>query len=776
MQVVTISSVKDRKVESVMPTAGEVDAIKCNDVLVDGGASASFVRREWAVRHRLPITKLKEKVTVIVADTAKHSVTEGVVVERLTVNGSTASITLLVMNELTNAVIAGLDWLIAARVHIGYGPTITWNGTPVTVRGRRQAKAQQPLTTDSASSVTVTTALATESAPSTKRQQKEREFLESYRDVFSEQLPIKSDEQRRRAAQFTVELYDPECRPVKQRERKMTPMKVQAAKEWVRAELAAGRMEPSSSEWSSQIVFVKKDDSATTPLRPCGDYTSLNDRTKKDAYRLPLMEQLIDRLGEWKSTVFSKLDATKGFNQIPVHPDSRHFLAISTPDGLYQPTVMPFGVTNAPAVFQREMERVLQPFVDEGVIVFVDDILLFTATVEEHECLLERLLQRIRSEGYALHPKKCELFRNEVVFLGHRVNAEGIAEQQRKIEAVKQWPVPQSQTEVRRFLGFANFYHKFINGFASIARPLTILTGKGVVWRWASVQQQAFEQLRDALCSSEVLVHADPSKQYILQCDASDFAVGATLSQQHEVSGGTKPIERPIAYYSHTLNAAQCNYSATEKELLAIVLAAEHWENYLQGHHLPVLIRTDHQPLSWLNSRPLLTPRLARWVMRLADYWFTIEYVRGKDNNAADALSRRPDIVEQARAERNSAAFSEEGLRVKVAAASTRRQAKDRSRNPPAVEMDTDSKQEDGCQLTISIDGVATCIRASLSCCIVYVNCVLCRFCACFSICCVWLFRFACGLLAAMWTTALSTSPLVLLAVAYDAHSLLSEQ
>ena len=469
VQVVTISSVKDRKVESVMPTAGEVDAIKCNDVLVDGGASASFVRREWAVRHRLPITKLKEKVTVIVADTAKHSVTEGVVVERLTVNGSTASITLLVMNELTNAVIAGLDWLIADRVHIGYGPTITWNGTPVTVRGRRQAKAQQPLTTDSASSVTVTTALATESAPSTERQQKEREFLESYRDVFSEQLPIKSDEQRRCAAQFTVELYDPECRPVKPRERKMNPMKVQAAKEWVRAELAAGRMEPSSSEWSSQIVFVKKDDSATTPLRPCGDYTSLNDRTKKDAYRLPLMEQLIDRLGEWKPTVFSKLDATKGFNQIPVHPDSRHFLAISTPDGLYQPTVMPFGVTNAPAVFQREMERVLQPFVDEGVIVFVDDILLFTATVEEHERLLERLLQRIRSEGYALHPKKCELFRNEVVFLGHRVNAEGIAVQQRKIEAVKQWPVPQSQTEVRRFLGFANFYHKFINGFASIA-------------------------------------------------------------------------------------------------------------------------------------------------------------------------------------------------------------------------------------------------------------------------------------------------------------------
>ena len=722
-----ISSVKRRKGESPMLMAGHVDTITCSDMLIDTGATASFVRRGWAAKCRLPVERLRGEVSVTVADRGKTSVCDGVAVGRLVVNGSAAACTLLVMDDLTNDVIVGLDWLRAARVTIGLGPTIQWNGVPVVVGERLQANASKQL---AANSTTPTSAAGSETVAATVRlsaptvavrQQKEREFLESYRDVFSEQLPIKTDEQRKRAAQFKVELYDPGCRPVKQRERKMTPMKIQAAKEWVRTEVAAGRMEPSSSEWSSQLVFVKKDDSATTPLRPCGDYIPLNDRTKKDAYRLPLMEQLIDSVGEWKARVFSKLDATKGFNQIPVHPDSRHLLAISTPDGLYQPTVMPFGVTNAPSVFQREMERVLARLQDEGVRVFVDDVLLFTTTLDEHERLLERVLGRMRSEGYALHPKKCELFRDEVVFLGHRISAEGVAVQQRKIEAVRDWPAPRTQTEVRSFLGFANFYHKFVNGYAHIARPLTVLTGKGAGWQWTSEQQHAFERLRDALCSSEVLVHADPSKQYILQCDASDYAVGASLSQRHDPPEGvkSKPIERPIAYYSHMLDVAQCNYSPTEKELLAIVLAAEHWENYLQGHHLPIIIRTDHQPLTWLNNKPQLTPRLSRWVMRLADYYFMIEYVKGKDNHVADALSRRPDLVEQAKANRAATAGDEQGQRVRLAAVTTRRGGK--SQQPSSVEQQSASdvkddeaeEKDEGGQLTISIGDMLEDIRVA---------------------------------------------------------------
>ena len=291
------------------------------------------------------------------------------------------------------------------------------------------------------------------------------------------------------------------------------------------------------------------------------------------------------------------------------------------------------------------MRRVLSGRLNKGVFVFIDDIIVYSRTEAEHIELLSWVLSRLEAEAYYAHPGKCQFLRSEVSFLGHMVSRKGVQMQQHKVQAVSEWPVPQSVRDVRAFLGLAGFYRRFVEGFSLIALPLTALTqtSEGKVWRWGGDEQAAFDMLKQALSSAPVLAHPDPQRQWTVQTDASGVAIGGVLSQKQD--DGTM---RPVAYWSKKLSSAERNYSATERELMAIVKATEEWRVYLHGSPHPVLLRSDHKPLVYLNGKAELGMRLSRWMEALCDLTFEIGYVKGKDNAAADALSRRSDYEAEA--------------------------------------------------------------------------------------------------------------------------------
>jgi predicted aspartyl protease len=684
---------------STIVARGQLNGEWCDDMLIDTGASCCFVRRSWVHSTRLQMTPLRQQVTVTLADERTVQVVHEVRVARMDVYGSVATCRLLVMDELSNDVIVGLDWqretglaIIPGREHdmlngqrvahqqrrpkqqaqladdgpsdaepaaeLAADPTAaaaaTRGPTRVTFRGGavlmhlRRADTQRATTGEQTLNGAVATQKAATIDAAAADNERLRDVLQRHRSVFTEELPIKTAEQIAASKQFSIVLIGSEVRPVKQRERRMSPAEIEAATQWVKDEVAAGRMEPSTSEWAAQLVIVPKrnDKGEVSGWRICGDYRNLNEVTKADAEPLPLMQMAYDRLAGMQ--YFSKLDLLKGFNQIPVEARSREYMAVSTPVGLYQPTVMPFGVKNAPGSFQREMRRVLSGKLNHGVFVFIDDIILWSRTEEEHLLLIDWVLGRLKAEGYYAHPGKCQFMKSEVNFLGHVVSRRGVSMQQHKVQAVKSWPVPTTVKDVRAFLGLAGFYRRFVKGFASVAKPLTDLTcvKDRDGWEWGSTEQQAFDTLKQALIEAPILAHPDPQRQWIVQTDASGFAIGAVLSQKQD--DGTV---RPVAYWSEKLTSAPRNYCATERELMAIVRAVEHWREYLFGSPHPVLLRSDHKPLVYLSRKTVLGQRLTGWMELLSDYTFEIGYVKGKDNGAADALSRRSDHEVQGVAE-----------------------------------------------------------------------------------------------------------------------------
>ena len=687
-------AVSARGRKSTIVARGQLDGVRCVDMLIDTGASCCFIRRSWAQQMSLQQLPLTEKVTVTLADSHTTEATHEVRVDRMSIYGSSAACTLLVMDELSNDVIVGMNWQRAAGIAITPGePYDMLNGKPV----RNSPPAEAVVKADSEPwprdmPVVLSAALvhsrqmcvqqspsdvksSANSLPTSSRMQSTasmdvadvsssrlRQVLQRHSSVFTDVLPVKTAEQIEKAMQFRIVLVGDSVRPVKQRERRLSPAEIEAATQWVRDEVAAGRMEPSSSEWAAQLVIVAKrnEKGEVSGWRICGDYRSLNDVTKADAEPLPLMQSVFDQLAGMQ--YFSKLDLLKGFNQIPVEKQSRELMAVSTPAGLYQPTVMPFGVKNAPGSFQREMRRVLQKRLNKGVFVFIDDIIVYSKTEDEHVELIEFVLSRLQEEGYFAHPAKCQFFRPEVNFLGHIVSRDGVSMQQHKVASVADWPVPQSVKDVRAFLGLAGFYRRFVAGFSSIALPLTDLTQTtDRKWfDWRAEQQRAFDQLKRALTEAPVLAHPDPYRQWIVQTDASGVAMGAVLSQRQD--DGTI---RPVAFYSHKFTSAERAYTASERELLAIVRAVQEWRVYLFGSPHPVLLRSDHQPLIWLNKKPELLPRLGRWMEQLCDLTFEIGYVKGKDNAAADALSRRADY------DTGGSAAQPAQMKVKLIAAST---------------------------------------------------------------------------------------------------------
>ena len=416
--------------------------------------------------------------------------------------------------------------------------------------------------------------------------------------------------------------------PVRQQPRRLPFSVREEAQQSVTAMLDQGVIEPSSSPWASPVVLVKKKGGGT---RFCVDYRKLNLVTRKDSYPLPRIDDTLEALAgaEW----FSTLDLVSGYWQIELDEESKEKTAFSTQRGLWQFKVMPFGLCNAPATFERLMEQVLAGLPLSVCLLYLDDILVpgtdFDAAVKSLEAVFDRLMKA----GLKLSPKKCSLFRREVKFLGHIVSSLGLTMDPDKVKAVQEWPVPGSVNDVRRFLGLCSYYRRFIDRFTDIARPLYQCTEGGTrVFTWSLEAENAFQQLKQALISAPLLCYPTQEDHFVLDTDASGYGVGAVLSQ---VQMGE---ERVIAYYSQVLSRPERQYCTTRRELLAVVKAVKHFHPYLYGRSFT--LRTDHAALQWLFSFRFPEGQIARWLERLQQYDFRVQHRAGKLHNNADTLSR----------------------------------------------------------------------------------------------------------------------------------------
>lgn len=390
-----------------------------------------------------------------------------------------------------------------------------------------------------------------------------------------------------------------------------------------------GAIEPSSSPWAAPVVLVKKKDGY---WRFCVDYRKLNAITTRDVYPLPRIEDALSRLEG--SRYFSIMDMQSGYWQVEVRPEDREKTVFITPDGLYQFKVMPFGLSNAPATFQRMMDVLLSGLKWNTCLVYLDDIVVFSKTVSEHLSRLDEVLARIQRANLKLKISKCSFFATSLKVLGYVVSGKGQSPDASKVLAVRNFPVPQNVKDVQSFLGFCTYYRRFICDFANIARPLSDLTKKNNSFVWANEQQNSFEALKNALQSSPILGHPNYELPMEIHCDASGYGLGAVLVQQQE-SG-----ERVICYASRLLNKAETNYSVTERECLALIFAVQRFRAYIWGARIKVV--TDHHALCWLMKKKDLSGRLARWSLQLQELDIEIFHRSGKLHSDADVLSRNP--------------------------------------------------------------------------------------------------------------------------------------
>ena len=449
-------------------------------------------------------------------------------------------------------------------------------------------------------------------------------LLEEFQDVFAQ-----NDQDLGCTSIIHHRIDTGEAKPIKQRMRR-TPIGFEQEEEkHLQAMLRNGIVRPSSSEWASPPVLIRKRDGS---VRWCVDYRKLNEVTVKDVFPLPLIEECLDTLSG--NVFFSTLDMASGYWQIEVEEADRPKTAFITKYGLYEHNRMAFGLCNAPATFQRAMQVIFHDLLWKKVLAYIDDIIVMGQDFASHLANLREVLQRLRTHHLKLKPRKCELFRRKVRFLGRVVSAEGVGVDPEKIEKVLQWPSPTCIKELQSFLGFVNYHREHIRNFAERASPLACLTGPKCDFIWAEEQQQSFEDLKQAVASAPVLGYPTAGGEFILDTDASDIAIGAELCQVQEGA------ERVLAFASYSLTPAQRNYCTTRKELLAVVRFTRHFRHYLLGRRF--LIRTDHSSLSWLMRFRHPIGQLARWLEELSQFDMVVMHRAGAKHQNADALSRIP--------------------------------------------------------------------------------------------------------------------------------------
>ena len=415
--------------------------------------------------------------------------------------------------------------------------------------------------------------------------------------------------------------------PLSQREQ-------EALRDFLDKQLATGVIQPSSSPYGAPVLFVPKKDGR---LRLCVDFRGLNKITKKDRYPLPLISDLLD--APRKAKYYTKLDLAHAYHLVRIAEGDEWKTAFRTRWGSFEWKVIPEGLTNAPAAFQRFINHIFADMVDICVIVYIDDILIYSDTEEEHDEQVREVLRRLRKYRLFCNGKKCFWKVTTVEYLGYILSPNGLTMAEDKVKAINDWPVPRKVKDVQSFLGFANFYRRFIHNYSDIVVPMTRLTRKGTPWVWTSECQEAFETLKHAFTHAPILAHWEPDRQLIVETDASDYAIAGILSivlDEGEI--------HPVAFLSRTLHDAELNYDTHDKELLAIFEAFKAWRHYLEGAGTPIDVVTDHKNLEYFGTTKILTRRQVRWSEYLHQFNMVIRFRPGKLGGKPDAITRRWDV------------------------------------------------------------------------------------------------------------------------------------
>jgi hypothetical protein len=426
-----------------------------------------------------------------------------------------------------------------------------------------------------------------------------------------------------REVEFSIDVV-PGTRPISMAPYRMSAVELNELKKQLEELLAKRFIRPSVSPWGAPVLLVKKKDGS---MRLCVDYRKQNQVTIKNKYLLPRIDDLMDQLVG--ACVFSKIDLRSGYHQIRVKPEDIPKTAFRTRYGHYEYAVMPFGVSNAPGVFMEYMNRIFHSYLDQFVVVFIDDILVYSKSEAEHAEHLKIVLQVLKDNKLFANLSKCEFWLREVSFLGHVISSGGIAVDPSKVDAVLQWDTPKSVTEIRSFLGLAGYYRRFIEGFSRLALPLTQLTRKGHAFVWNKICEESFQALKQRLTSAPVLILPSSNESFVVYCDASKMGLGGVLMQKGQV----------VAYTSRQLKTHERNYPTHDLELAAVVFVLKVWRHYLYGSRFEVF--SDHKSFKYLFSQKELNMRQRRWLEFLKDYDFELNYHPGKANVVADALSRK---------------------------------------------------------------------------------------------------------------------------------------
>ncbi|WVZ58044.1 hypothetical protein U9M48_008356 [Paspalum notatum var. saurae] len=532
-------------------------------ILFDTGATHSFITRSFAEKHHLPLSCMKRPMVI---SSPGGQISTNTICSRVSINirGVEFRTGLMVLDSVGIDIILGMD-------------TLTKWGAKIDCAGRTVH-----LTTSDGQEVGISA-----SSPSGYLNQIEASPMDGirvmcdYPDVFLDELPGMPPD---REIEFIIELL-PGMTPIAKRPYRMAPIEHDEVKKNIDDLLAKGYIRPSSSPWAFPVLLVEKKD--TSEKRMC----ALNEVTFKNNYPLPRIDDLFDQLQG--ACVFSKIDLRSGYHQLKIRPSDIPKTAFPTKYGLYEYLVMSFGLTNAPAYFMHLMNRVFMDYLDKFIVVFIDDILVYSKSEEEHEVHLRLVLQRLREHKLYAKLKKCEFWIDEVPFLGHIISKGGMEVDPRK-------EIPQTPKEVRGFLGLAGSYQRFIENFSKTAKPMTSLLEKDAEFKWTTDRQAAFDELKKRLTTALVLTLPDQQKKFIVYCDASRDGLGCVLMQEGKV----------VAYGSRQLRKHEVNYPTHDLELAAVVYALKIWRHYLFGQCCEIY--TDHKSLKYIFTQNELNMRQRR--------------------------------------------------------------------------------------------------------------------------------------------------------------------
>ncbi len=591
--------------------------------LIDSGAAGHFIDISFAKAHNLPLVPCESRVAVAALDgrplgsgrinylTPELHLQTGIL--------HTESIRLFAIESPLNSVILGLPWLEK------HNPRISWSSPQI-------LQWSEFCHLHCLTSSPKPSALSREEKPENKDLSKLPVDYQDLSEAFSKIEALKLPPHR--ASDCAIDLI-PGSAPPKGRIFPLSQPESETMKQYIEEELAKGFIVPSKSPASAGFFFIKKKDGS---LRPCIDYRALNDITVKFRYPLPLVPAALEQLRT--ARYFTKLDLRSAYNLIRIREGDEWKTAFSTTSGHYEYRVMPFGLANSPSVFQALVNDVFRDMLSQFVIVYIDDILIYSDSLDTHVKHVRAVLKRLIQHQLYAKIQKCEFHQTQISFLGYVISSEGVTMDDSKVQAVLNWPKPTTIKELQRFLGFANFYRRFIRSFSMVAAPLTsLLQGGKQRLNWTQASEQSFRQLKERFTSAPILHHPNPDLEFTVEVDASNTGIGAVLSQRQ----GSPLKLFPCAFYSRKLNPAERNYDVGDRELLAMKAAFEEWRHWLEGAKLPFLVLTDHRNLEYIRSAKRLNPRQARWSLFFSRFDFKVTYRPGSKNGKADALSRQFD-------------------------------------------------------------------------------------------------------------------------------------